>query len=65
MIENRVNLKNKNIKFLDTDNPNIKLVLPDIGTRFIEDDLSIEETVLPSERIIEKPEPKYSKKEKK
>jgi hypothetical protein len=63
MIENRVNLKNKNIKFLDTDNPNIKLVLPDIGTRFIEDDLSIEETVLPSERIIEKPEPKYSKKE--
>ena len=39
MAETRVNLDNKNLEFLDTDNPNVKLVRPDMDGRVTESPL--------------------------
>ena len=64
MAETRVNLDNKNLEFLDTDNPNVKLVRPDMDGRVTESPLEdMGETRISSERTIKKPEPKYSEKE--
>ena len=63
MAENRVNLNNKNLEFLDTDNPNVKFVRTAMGVRAFENTLGEDETPTPSERTVKKPEPKYSEKE--
>ena len=63
MAENRVNLNNKNLEFLDTDNPNVKFVRTAMGVRAFESTLGEDETPTPSERTVKKPEPKYSEKE--
>tara|TARA_R110002073_G_scaffold87691_1_gene208204 strand:+ start:548 stop:5578 length:5031 start_codon:yes stop_codon:yes gene_type:complete len=63
MAENRVNLNNKNLEFLDTDNPNVKFVRPAMGVRAFESTLGEDETPISSERTVKKPEPKYSEKE--